>query len=177
MTNVADNLLWRQFAAERPNQKWTTDITYIWVNDRWLYLATVMDLHSRYIVGWSLDMNMTETLITDPLSMAYGRREVTPGLIVHSDGGVQYRSIGYQDYLRPRQCVPSMSRRGNCWDNAVTESFFSSLKKERIRKRIYKTRDLAKADVFDYIEVFYNRVRHHTHLGGASPEAFEMASA
>lgn len=116
MTNVADNLLWRQFAAERPNQKWTTDITYIWVKDRWLYLATVMDLYSREIVGWSLDMSMTERLITDALSMAYGRREVPPGLIVHSDRGVQYRSTGYQDYLRSRQCVPSMSRKGNCWD-------------------------------------------------------------
>lgn len=177
MINVADNLLWRQFAAERPNQKWTTDITYIWVKDRWLYLATVMDLHSLYIVGWSLDMSMTETLITDALSMAYGRRKVTPGLIVHSDRGVQYRSTGYQDYLRSKQCLPSMSRKGNCWDNAPMESFFSRLKVELIYAELFESIAAAKSAIFEYIEVFYNRKRRHSALGYLSPVDYERRCA
>lgn len=177
MTNVADNLLWRQFAAAKPNEKWTTDITYIWVKDRWLYLATVMDLHSRYIVGWSLDMSMTETLITDALSMAYGRREVPPGLIVHSDRGVQYRSTRYQDYLRSRQCVPSMSRKGNCWDNAPMESFFSRLKVELIYAELFESIATAKSAIFEYIEVFYNRKRRHSALGYLSPVEYERKCA
>lgn len=177
MTNVADNLLWRQFAAAKPNQKWTTDITYIWVKDRWLYLATVMDLHSRYIVGWSLDMSMTEALITDALSMAYGRREVTPGLVVHSDRGVQYRSTGYQDYLRSRQSIPSMSRKGNCWDNAPMESFFSRLKVELIYAECFESIAVAKSAIFEYIEVFYNRKRRHSALGYLSPVEYERKCA
>lgn len=177
MNNVADNLLWRQFAAERPNQKWTTDITYIWVNDRWLYLATVMDLFSRQIVGWSLDTSMTERLITDALSMAYGRREVVPGLIVHSDRGVQYRSTGYQDYLRSRHCVPSMSRKGNCWDNAPMESFFSRLKVELIYAEYFDSIRTAKSAIFEYIEVFYNRKRRHSALGYISPVEYERRCA
>ena len=177
MTNVADNLLWRQFAAERPNQKWTTDITYIWVKDRWLYLATVMDLHSRYIVGWSLDMSMTETLITDALSMAYGRREISPGLIVHSDRGVQYRSVGYQEYLRSKDCVPSMSRKGNCWDNAPMESFFSRLKVELVYAECFESIAAAKSAIFEYIEVFYNRKRRHSALGYLSPVEYERRCA
>ena len=177
MTNVADNLLWRQFAAEQPNQKWTTDITYIWVKDRWLYLATVMDLHSRYIVGWSLDMSMTETLITNALSMAYGRRDVSPGLIVHSDRGVQYRSTGYQDYLRSKGCAPSMSRKGNCWDNAPMESFFSRLKVELIYAECFDSIAAAKSAIFEYIEVFYNRKRRHSALGYLSPVEYERRCA
>ena len=177
MTNVADNLLWRQFAAERPNQKWTTDITYIWVKDRWLYLATVMDLHSRYIVGWSLDMSMTETLITDALSMACGRREVSPGLIVHSDRGVQYRATGYQAYLRSKGCVPSMSRKGNCWDNAPMESFFSRLKVELVYAECFDSITAAKSAIFEYIEVFYNRKRRHSALGYLSPVEYERRCA
>lgn len=177
MTNVADNLLWRQFAAERPNQKWTTDITYVWVKDRWLYLATVMDLYSRYIVGWSLDVSMTEALITEALSMAYGRRQVVPGLIVHSDRGVQYRSTGYQDYLRSRQCVPSMSRKGNCWDNAPMESFFSRLKVELIYAECFESMAAAKSAIFEYIEIFYNRKRRHSALGYLSPVEYERKCA
>lgn len=177
MTNVADNLLWRQFAAEKPNRKWTTDITYIWVKDRWLYLATVMDLHSRYIVGWALDRSMTEQLITDALSMAYGRRKVTPGLIVHSDRGVQYRSTGYQDFLRSKQCVPSMSRKGNCWDNAPMESFFSRLKVELIYAELFESIAAAKSAIFEYIEVFYNRKRRHSALGYLSPVEYERRCA
>lgn len=177
MTNVADNLLLRQFAAERPNQKWTTDITYIWVKDRWLYLATVMDLHSRYIVGWSVGLSMTEALITEALSMAYGRRKVAPGLIVHSDRGVQYRSTGYQDYLRSRHCVPSMSRKGNCWDNAPMESFFSRLKVELVYAECFESIAAAKSAIFEYIEVFYNRKRRHSALGYLSPVEYERKCA
>jgi putative transposase len=177
MTNVADNLLWRQFAADRPNRKWTTDITYIWVKDRWLYLATVMDLHSRYIVGWSVDRGMTEQLITDALRMAYGRREVAPGLIVHSDRGVQYRSTRYQDYLRSKQCLPSMSRKGNCWDNAPMESFFSRLKVELIYAECFESIAADRSAIFEYIEVFYNRKRRHSALGYLSPADYERRCA
>lgn len=177
MNNVADNLLWRQFASDRPNQKWTTDITYIWVKDRWLYLATVMDLHSRRIVGWSLDVSMTEALITDALTMAYGRREVRPGLIVHSDRGVQYRSTRYQDYLRSNHCVPSMSRKGNCWDNAPMESFFSRLKVELIYAERFESIAQAKSAIFEYIEIFYNRKRRHSALGYLSPVDYERKCA
>ena len=121
MNNVSDNLLWRDFYAEQPNQKWTSDITYIWVTDRWLYLATVMDLHSRRIVGWSLDTSMTEALITDALGIAFKQRSVSPGLIVHSDRGTQYRSQGYIDYLNSKGCRISMSRKENCWESLPHE--------------------------------------------------------
>ena len=121
MNNVSDNLLWRNFAASKPNEKWTTDITYIWVKDQWLYLATVMDLFSRKIVGWSLDTSMTERLIKDAMKMAFSNRKLEPGLIVHSDRGVQYRAQSYIDYLTSNKCRISMSRKGNCWDNAPME--------------------------------------------------------
>ncbi|WXG51813.1 MAG: IS3 family transposase [Candidatus Sedimenticola sp. (ex Thyasira tokunagai)] len=120
MHNVADNLLRRKFEAGRPNEKWTTDITYIWVDEQWLYLATVMDLYSRCIVGWALDTSMTEQLVTDALVMAFDRREIEPGLIIHSDRGVQYRSQKYIDYMKRKGCRPSMSRKGNCWDTQST---------------------------------------------------------
>ena len=176
MNNVADNLLWRQFGAEGPNQKWTTDITYIWVDKQWLYLATVMDLYSRSIVGWSLDKQMTETLVIDALKMAFNRRDIEPGLIIHSDRGVQYRSQRYIDYMRSRGCTPSMSRKGNCWDNAPMESFFSRLKVELIYAEQYRTVDEVKAGVFEYIEVFYNRLRRHSAIGYISPAEFEEAA-
>ncbi|MEJ1334423.1 MAG: IS3 family transposase [Candidatus Sedimenticola sp. (ex Thyasira tokunagai)] len=120
MHNVADNLLRRKFEAGRPNEKWTTDITYIWVDEQWLYLATVMDLYSRCIVGWALDASMTEQLVTDALVMAFDRRDIEPGLIIHSDRGVQYRSQKYIDYMKRKGCRPSMSRKGNCWDTQST---------------------------------------------------------
>lgn len=151
MTNVSDNLLWRDFGADKPNQKWTSDITYIWVNDRWLYLATVMDLHSRRIVGWSLDTSMTETLITEAITMAFNRRDIKPGLLVHSDRGTQYRSQGYIDHLRAHGCQISMSRKGNCWDNAPMESFFSRLKVELIYAKNYRSIEEAKSGIFSYI--------------------------
>lgn len=177
MHNVSDNLLWRDFAASRPNEKWTTDITYIWVKDRWLYLATVMDLFSRRIVGWSLDTSMTETLISKAMGMALRQRTTTPGLIVHSDRGTQYRSQAYIDYLTANDIRISMSRKGNCWDNAPMESFFSRLKVELIYPKNYRTIEEARSGIFAYIEIFYNRKRRHSANDGMSPVAFEEQAA
>lgn len=173
---IAPNRLNREFTVDRPNQAWVTDITYIRTWQGWLYLAAVMDLFSRKIVGWSMKPSLSREIVLDALLMAVWGRKPNKKVVVHSDQGSQYGSDDWQRFCQEHNMLPSMSRRGNCWDNAVAESFFSSLKKERIRKRIYKTRDLAKADVFDYIEVFYNRTRRHSHLGGVSPEAFEKAS-
>ncbi|WP_212592011.1 IS3 family transposase [Escherichia coli] len=174
---VAPNRVQRQFTVVRANQIWVTDITYIRTWQGWLYLAVVIDLFARNVVGWSMKPTLSRELALDALMMAVWRRKPDGEVIVHSDQGSQYGSDDWQRFCRANNLVPSMSRRGNCWDNAVAESFFSSLKKERIRKRIYKTRDLARADIFDYIEVFYNRARRHSHLGGVSPEAFEQASS
>ena len=174
---VAPNRVQRQFTVVRANQVWVTDITYIRTWQGWLYLAVVIDLFARNVVGWSMKPTLSRELALDALMMAVWRRKPDREVIVHSDQGSQYGSDDWQRFCRANNLAPSMSRRGNCWDNAVAESFFSSLKKERIRKGIYKTRDLARADIFDYIEVFYNRARHHSHLGGVSPEAFERASS
>ncbi|WP_313795346.1 IS3 family transposase [Serratia sp. (in: enterobacteria)] len=174
---VAPNRVQRQFTVVRANQVWVTDITYIRTWQGWLYLAVVIDLFARNVVGWSMKPTLSRELALDALMMAVWRRKPDSEVIVHSDQGSQYGSDDWQRFCRANNLAPSMSRRGNCWDNAVAESFFSSLKKERIRKRIYKTRDLARADIFDYIEVFYNRARRHSHLGGVSPEAFERASS
>ncbi|WP_206755684.1 IS3 family transposase [Erwinia persicina] len=174
---IAPNRVQRQFTVVRANQVWVTDITYIRTWQGWLYLAVVIDLFARNVVGWSMKPTLSRELALDALMMAVWRRKPDGEVIVHSDQGRQYGSDDWQRFCRANNLAPSMSRRGNCWDNAVAESFFSSLKKERIRKRIYKTRDLARADIFDYIEVFYNRARRHSHLGGVSPEAFEQASS
>ncbi|MGL5239366.1 MAG: IS3 family transposase [Kluyvera ascorbata] len=174
---VAPNRVQRQFTVVRANQVWVTDITYIRTWQGWLYLAVVIDLFARNVAGWSMKPTLSRELALDALMMAVWRRKPDGEVIVHSDQGSQYGSDDWQRFCRANNLVPSMSRRGNCWDNAVAESFFSSLKKERIRKRIYKTRDLARTDIFDYIEVFYNRARRHSHLGGVSPEAFEQASS
>ncbi|WP_431810088.1 IS3 family transposase [Jejubacter sp. L23] len=174
---VAPNRVQRQFTVVRANQVWVTDITYIRTWQGWLYLAVVIDLFARNVVGWSMKPTLSRELALDALMMAVWRRKPDGEVIVHSDQGSQYGSDDWQRFCRANHLAPSMSRRGNCWDNAVAESFFSSLKKERIRKRIYKTRELARADIFDYIEVFYNRARRHSHLGGVSPEAFEQASS
>lgn len=176
-TNLAENLLKRNFHANRPNQKWTSDITYIWVNGRWLYLAVVMDLYSRAIVGWSLDTHMTDDLICKALDMALNNRDVNHGLIVHSDRGVQYRSNRYRRKVIENGCKISMSRRADCWDNAAMESFFSRLKVELVYPERFNTISQARAAIFEYIEIFYNRKRRHSTIGYISPMQFEMRSA
>lgn len=177
MINVEENRLRRRFHAEAPNQKWVTDITYIWVKGSWAYLATVMDLYSRAIVGWKLDTSMNEKLVLDTLTMAFSRREVNPGLIIHSDRGVQFRSVKYLDLVRSSGCLPSMSRQGNCWDNAVMESFYSRLKVELIYAEQYGSMEEVRSGIFEYIEIFYNRKRRHSALGNISPAEFERRCA
>jgi putative transposase len=135
-----------------------------------------VDLYARKVVGWSMKPTVAREIVLDALLMAVLRRNSQQRVLIHSDQGTQFGSDDWRRFCRENNLEPSMSRRGNCWDNAVAESFFSSLKKKRIRKRVYKTRDLARADIFDYIEVFYNRTRRHSHIGGISPEAFEQAS-
>jgi len=166
------NVLQRKFTVSQPNKAWVTAITYIRTWQGWLYLAVVMDLFSRKIVGWSTRPTIHRELVLDAVLMAVRRRHPRDTLI-HSDQGTQYGSDAWRRFCKTNHLQPSMSRKGNCWDNAVAESFFSSLKKERIKKHIYKTRDLAHADIADYIEAFYNRSRRHTHLNGVSPETFE----
>ena len=169
------NLVKRQFNVEKPNKVWATDITYIRTWEGWLYLAVVMDLFSRKIVGWSTRPTIHRGLVLDAVMMAVKRRR-PKGTIIHSDQGCQYGSDDWRRFCRKNRLEPSMSRRGNCWDNAVAESFFASLKKERIKKRIYHTRDMATIDVSDYIESFYNPRRRHSHIGGVSPDDFETAA-
>jgi putative transposase len=168
------NILQRQFTVTRRNKAWVTDITYIRTWQGWLYLAVVMDLFSRMIVGWSAGPTIRRELVLDAVLMAVRRRRPR-GTVIHSDQGTQYGSDAWRRFCRSNHLEPSMSRKGNCWDNAVAESFFSSLKKERIKKHIYKNRELALNDVADYIDKFYNPTRRHSHLGGVSPEQFEAA--
>ena len=149
--------------------------SYVRTWQGWLYLAVVLDLYSRRVVGWSMKATMARDLVLDALLMAVWRRKPRSSVVVHSDQGSQYGSDDWRRFCVAHNLAPSMSRRGNCYDNAVAESFFSSLKKERIRKQIYKTRDAARADIFDYFEVFYNLQRRHSHLGDVSPAAFEQA--
>jgi putative transposase len=170
---VAPNLLDRQFAAERPNQRWIADFTYIWTAEGWLYVAAVIDLFSRRVVGWSMKAEMTAQLVTDALVMAIWRRGRPDALLHHSDQGSQYASEQFQQLMADNGVACSMSRSGNVWDNAAMESFFSSLKTERIGKKVYRSRDAARADVFDDIERFYNPVRRHSTLGYLSPLEFE----
>jgi putative transposase len=171
---VSPNQLQRQFTHDAPDQAWVTDITYIRTHEGWLYLAVVIDLHSRLVVGWSMQARMETRLVLDALTMAVWRRKPKNGLIIHSDQGSQFGSDEFARWCKDNRLSPSMSRRGNCWDNAVAESFFSSLKSELIKKRIYPTRAHAKSEIFEYIEEFYNRVRRHKHLSQLSPMAFEQ---
>jgi len=168
---VAPNRLEQNFVTERPDQAWTADITYIATAEGWLYLAIVLDLYTRQIVGWAMRERMTKDLVIDALRMAWFRRRPAPGLIHHSDRGSQYCSHEFHKQLVAYEMLASMSRKGNCWDNATSESFFNSLKNERVHGSRYETRDAARADIFDYIEVFYNRRRRHSALGGESPAA------
>lgn len=173
---IADNLLNQNFTALRANERWSVDITYISTRQGWLYLAVVMDLYSRRIVGWSMNRRLSRHLPIDALNMALGQRKPKGKLVHHSDRGAQYTSDDYRHLLQKNHIECSMSGRGNCYDNAPVEIFFSLLKRERIRRNNYRTRDEARADIFDYIERFYNRKRLHGYLGYTSPKEFEDRS-
>jgi len=177
LVGLVANVLNRDFAPDAPNKVWVTDITYIRTYEGWLFLAAVMDLYSRQIVGWATQPTMTADLVLQALLAAVWKRKPAPGVLVHSDQGSQFTSSDWQSFLKAHRMVPSMSRRGNCHDNAVAESFFSALKKERIKRRIYPNRDAARSDVFDYIEMFYNPVRRHGSAGDLSPVEFERRYA
>lgn len=174
---LAPNVLDRQFTATAPNQKWVADFTYLWTSEGWLFLAAVLDLFSRRVVGWSMQPAMTAQLVTDALTMAVWRRGAVEALLHHSDRGSQYTSESFQRLLGELGVTCSMSRSGNVWDNSVMESFFSTLKTERTNRTHYRTRNAARADVFDYIERFYNPIRRHSTLGNVSPANFERAAA
>lgn len=170
---VAPNLLQRNFTAEQPNQVWAGDITYIWTVQGWLYLAVLLDLYSRRVVGWSMSERITDDLTISALEMALQERRPDPGLIHHTDRGSQYASGAYLERLGAHGLRASMSRRGDCWDNAVSESFFASLEKELLRDRTFISRNQARHAIFDYIEVFYNRARRHSTINYLSPADFE----
>jgi putative transposase len=170
---VAENLLDREFDPDEPNTSWVADVTYIPTGEGWLYLAAVVDLFSRMVVGWSMATTMTSRLVVDALEMALVRRLPGSGLVAHSDRGSQYASEHYRRRLAEERIGCSMSRRGNCWDNAPMESFFASLKKELVHHEDYATRDQARASIFEYIEAFYNRVRRHSALGYVAPAEYE----
>jgi putative transposase len=171
---VAENVLDREFEPGEPNASWVADVTYIPTREGWLYLAVVMDLFGRMVVGWSMAATMSSRLVVDALDMAVARRpEGSSDLVAHSDRGSQYASEHYRRRLEEERITCSMSRRGNCWDNAPMESFFASLKKELVHDEDYATRDEATASIFEYIEAFYNRVRRHSSLGYVAPVEFE----
>lgn len=173
---VADNILDRQFTVESPNTHWVGDISYIWTNEGWVYLATVIDLYSRKIVGWSVRDRMTSELVEDAFLKAIWSRKPNKGLIFHSDRGSQYAGHMFQKLLKSYYVICSMSRKGNCWDNAVAESFFKIIKSELVYHCKYDTRDEAKESIFEYIEAFYNSKRLHSSIGYLSPMKFEMAA-
>ena len=173
---IAPNLLDREFSATGPNQRWVADFTYIWTDEGWLYFAVVLDLFSRRIVGWAASSEMTAQLVTDALVMALWRRGKPLELLHHSDQGSQYTSELFQRLLADNGITCSMSRSGDVWDNSAMESFFSSLKTERCSRKVYSTRDQARADVFDYVERFYNPRRRHSTLGYLSPAEYEQAA-
>jgi transposase InsO family protein len=171
---VFPNRLERDFAPSAPNRVWAGDITYVWTGEGWLYLAVVIDLYSRKVVGWSLGPRLTSTLVSEALLMALWLRRPAKGqLIFHSDRGVQYASDAFRKLLKAHGIAGSMSRKGDCWDNAVVESFFGTLKSERIHWRSYQTREQARADIVEYITMFYNSRRLHSYLGYQSPDQFE----
>ena len=174
-TTPAPNLLARQFTAAQANERWVSDITFIPTREGWLYLAVILDLFSRAVVGWAMDQRMKAELISDALKMALIGRTGRP-MLLHSDQGSQYAAEGYQKLLSSHKIQCSMSRKGNCWDNAVAESFFHSLKTELVHHEDYRSRSEAKASIFEYVEVFYNRQRRHSHLGMMAPLAFEKVA-
>jgi putative transposase len=171
---VAPNRLNREFGADRPNEKWAADITYIWTDEGWLYLAVVLDLFSRMVVGWAMDAHLHSDLVERALHIAVMRRRLTESLMHHSDQGSQYASFSFQGLLADNNILPSMSATGNCYDNAPVESFFATLKSELVHHRRYPTRAEDRMDIFWYIEGWYNRQRRHSSLGYLSPVAFEL---
>ena len=170
---VAENLLNQCFGASKADERWAADITYLWTGEGWLYLAVILDLFSRRVVGWSMQASLHKRLVLDALEMALGQRCPSPGLLHHSDRGSQYASGAFQEALGAAQIVCSMSRRGNCYDNAVVESFFGTLKQEMVHRRRFATLQQARQEVFEFIEVWYNRCRRHSSLGYVSPAEFE----
>jgi len=171
---VAPNLLNQQFQVDQPDSIWCGDITYLWTQEGWLYLAVIIDLYSRKVVGWALNNHLRASLASEALSMAYWRQKPAKGLIHHSDRGIQYASQDYQQLLKTFGLIPSMSRKGNCYDNAVAESFFHTLKLEQIGDTIYQTREEARREAIDYIEMFYNSHRLHSSLGYIAPNDYEL---
>lgn len=171
---IAPNVLNRAFQPDAPNRVWGTDITYLWTDEGWVYLAVVIDLYSRRVVGWAMDARMTKALVIRALMMAINLRKPPPGLIHHSDRGSQYASGAYQKLLNSRKMICSMSRKGNCWDNAPVERFFSSLKREWISDRRYRTRQAVISDVREYVGVYYNARRLHSTLGYCTPVDYEI---
>jgi len=170
---VAPNVLNRDFTAQAPNQKWCGDISYVWTEEGWLYLAVVIDLYSRSVIGWSVQSTLSRQLVCDALMMALWRRGFPWNVLFHSDRGSQYCSADYQKMLIRYGLISSMSRKGNCWDNAVAESFFHTIKTELIFMQQYATREIAKQNIFQYIEVYYNRLRRHSAIGSVAPATFE----
>jgi len=171
---VAPNLLNRQFNVQQPNTYWVSDITYIWTMEGWLYLSVVIDLFSRMIVGWAMESHMRAELVIDSLKMAVTHRSPSDGLIFHSDRGTQYACDDFRTALKGYEMIQSMSRKGNCWDNACAESFFATLKTEEVYRRKYRTREEARFYIFEYIAVFYNRKRQHYFLDCLTPVEYEM---
>jgi len=171
---IKGNLLARRFAVPAPNSRWVTDITYLWTLEGWLYLAVILDLFSRRVVGWALSERLERGVALDALQMALTDRQPPQGLLHHSDRGSQYASYEYQQLLAAHGVLSSMSRKGNCWDNAVAESFFATLKLELVYRSHWRTRTQARSEVFEYIELFYNRQRRHSALGYLCPNEFEL---
>lgn len=170
---IAPNILNRDFYASSPDEKYVGDITYISTGEGWLYLATVIDLYSRKVVGWSMDDTMKVSLVNDALNMAISHRNPPKGLIWHTDRGSQYASYSHRDLIKENEIIQSMSRKGNCWDNAVAESFFKTLKGDLVYKTYFYTKKQAQQEIFEYIEFYYNRTRSHSYLGNLSPVRFE----
>ena len=170
---VAENLLKRQFETDKPNKVWLSDITYIWTQEGWLYLSAILDLYNRQVIGWSMDERLTQDLVLQAFNQAIGRRKPNPGIVFHSDRGSQYAGHAFRDVLDQHHFLQSMSATGNCYDNAVMESFFHTLKTEAVYFERYRTRAEARQSIFEYIEVFYNRIRRHSSLGYLSPLEFE----
>lgn len=175
-TVPAPNRLEQQFTTAQPDQRWVSDITFIPTREGWLYLAVIIDLYSRAVIGWAMHKRMKTALVTDALKMALMRRKIRSPLLLHSDQGSQYAAADYRAMLAANGIECSMSRKGNCWDNAVAESFFHTLKTELVHHVDYRSRAKAKASIFEYIEVFYNRQRRHSHVGQMAPMVFEAAT-